>query len=166
MIDDADLTPPPGIDPASWVAALAFLKARSSLDIAREPESVVLGADTVCVHGGRIIGQPKDRDHARAIIEHMRDATHDVLTGVALIDSDADRRDVFIDRSVVTVGPIPDDEIERYLDSEQWVGKAGAYNITERRAAGWPIEFKGDERSIVGLPLARVIDRLRAFVLD
>ncbi len=165
-IDDGQLTPPRIIDPASWVGALAFLKARSSLDIAREPDSVVLGADTVCVHQGEIIGQPRDRDHAREIIERMMDDTHEVLTGVALISTSTDQREVFVDRSVVRVGPISPEDIELYLDSGQWKGKAGAYNITERRAAGWPIEFEGDEFSIVGLPIARVIERLRLFVCD
>lgn len=165
-IDDGQLTPPPVIDPSSWVAALAFLKARSSLDLAREPASVVLGADTVCVHRGEIIGQPRDRDHAREIIERMSGDTHEVLTGVALIATDTEQREVFVDRSVVRVGPIPDHEIETYLDSGLWKGKAGAYNITERRAAGWPIDFDGDELSIVGLPMTRVIERLRLFICD
>jgi len=127
---------------------------------------VVVGADTVCVHEGKIIGQPEDRDHAREIIKEMRSGTHEVLTGVALLDPFSDRRELFVDRSVVTVGDIADDEIEAYLDSGLWKGKAGAYNITERLAAGWPIEFSGDESSIVGLPLARVMERLAAFYLD
>lgn len=165
-IDDGTLTPPPEIDPAAWVASLAFLKARSSLDLAREPSSVVLGADTVCVHQGEIIGQPRDRAHARATIERMMNDTHEVLTGVAILSTSSEHREVFVDRSVVRVGPIPSDQIEAYLDSGQWEGKAGAYNITERRAAGWPIDFQGDEHSIVGLPMARVIERLRLFVCD
>ena len=71
-----------------------------------------------------------------------------------------------MDRSVVKVGALSDEQIESYLDSEQWQGKAGAYNITERLAAGWPIEFTGDETSIVGLPMTRTLERISRFFVD
>jgi len=61
---------------------------------------------------------------------------------------------------------IDDDEIEAYLESEMWRGKAGAYNITERLAAGWPITFTGDETSIVGLPMTRTLERVAQFFVD
>ena len=169
-IDDGQLNPGQIGSPEQWVAALAYLKAISSSrtfeDNSIDGQVVVIGADTVCVHDGQIIGQPRDREHARQIIEQMSDATHEVLTGVAILDPTGARRDLFVDRSVVTVGKIPSDEIESYLDSMLWEGKAGAYNITERLAAGWPIQFDGDESSIVGLPLARVLDRVGSFYFD
>lgn len=166
-IDDGELDPPPRVDPPAWVMALAHLKARATLDACqREPLQgvIVLGADTVCVHGGAITGQPSSRTHARAMIETMRDATHEVLTGVALLSAAGDTRDLFVDRSVVRVGAIDDDEIERYLDSGAWAGKAGAYNIADRRAAGWAIQYDGTEESIMGLPLARVLERLETLL--
>jgi nucleoside triphosphate pyrophosphatase len=169
-IDDGDLVPGHSTCPQEWVVALAYLKATSSIrtiqDEAFGGVIVVLGADTVCVQGGEIIGQPDDRDHARAIIEQMRSDTHEVLTGVAIVDPTNGRRELFVDRSIVTVGAVPDHEIEAYLDSELWRGKAGAYNITERLAAGWPITFTGDETSIVGLPLSRTLDRVARFLVD
>ncbi|MBL4698021.1 MAG: septum formation protein Maf, partial [Phycisphaerales bacterium] len=164
QVDDGELVPSEHVNAWEWVAALAFLKASSSArtiqDEAIDAQIVVIGADTVCVHNGEIIGQPEDREHAKQIIEMMSDATHEVLTGVALLDANGDRRDLFVDQSVVTVGVISDEQIEEYLDSEQWRGKAGAYNITERLAAGWPIEFTGDETSIVGLPMTRTLERV------
>ncbi len=170
QIDDGELTPSESITPDQWVAALAYLKAISSSELLMDDQSnapiVVLGADTVCVKDGQIIGQPKDRDHAREIINLMSDATHEVLTGVAILEPKGSRRQLFVDRSVVTVGSIPVDEIEAYLDSMLWEGKAGAYNISERLEAGWPIEFSGDEDSIVGLPLSRVVRCLSTFYLD
>jgi len=162
-IDDGELDPPPGADPASWVMALAHLKARSSLDACAHElgqDAVVLGADTVCVRSGRVIGQPRSGDDAREIIRAMRDATHEVLTGVAILGSRERVRDLFVDRSVVTLGAIHDDEIDRYINTGAWEGKAGAYNIGERLSAGWPIEFVGSADSIAGLPLARVLARL------
>jgi len=173
-IDDGELAPGQ-VDPFEWVAALAFLKASSSVgtmepdDALQSPSelgTLVIGADTVCVHGGAILGQPESREHAKAMIKFMSDAVHRVLTGVAMIDPLTGRRELFVDESIVAVGPIPEQEIESYLDSEQWRGKAGAYNITERLAAGWPITFTGDETSIVGLPMTRTIERVAQFFVD
>jgi len=169
-VDDSELVPGEFTSADEWVVALAYLKALSSsrtiTDHDQDTPVVIIGADTVCVQDGQIIGQPDDRDHAKAIINRMSGSTHEVLTGVAILEPNGTRRDLFVDRSVVSVGIIPDDEIEAYLDSQLWKGKAGAYNITERLAAGWPIEFSGDESSIVGLPLARVIERVSLFYLD
>lgn len=171
-IDDGELIPG-AVDPQHWVAALAYLKAASSAQaFVRAPRdepglnTVVIGADTVCVHDGRIIGQPRDRQDAHAMIVAMSDAEHEVLTGIAIVDPLTGRRELFIDRSVVRVGAIPEGEIIAYLDSGQWAGKAGAYNITERLAAGWPITFVGDETSIVGLPMTRTLDRVARFFVD
>ncbi len=171
-VDDGELSPGE-VDPAQWVAALAYLKAASAAKLfIKQPmvehklNTVVIGADTVCVQGGRIIGQPDDRDHARAMIIAMSDAEHEVLTGIAIVDPVTGRRELFIDRSMVRVGSIPEHEIAAYLDSNQWMGKAGGYNITERLAAGWPISFDGDESSIVGLPMTRTLERVSRFFLD
>jgi septum formation protein len=172
-IDDGELDHAQHVDPAEWVAALAYLKAASSAKLFHQQDlvehklnTVVIGADTVCVHGGKVIGQPDDRDEAHAMIIAMSDAEHEVLTGIAIIDPISGRREIFIDRSVVRVGCIPEHEIVAYLDSDQWQGKAGAYNITERLAAGWPIQFEGDETSIVGIPMTRTLERVSRFFVD
>lgn len=172
-VDDGELGHASHVNPAEWVAALAYLKAASSAQlfiadpqIEHKPNTLVIGADTVCVHNGRVLGQPGDRDEAYAMILSMSDAEHEVLTGIAIVDPMTGRREIFIDRSVVRVGTIPEHEIVAYLESEQWRGKAGAYNITERLAAGWPIEFDGDETSIVGIPMTRTLERVRHFFVD
>lgn len=172
-VDDGELSHATHVDPAEWVAALAYLKAASSAQlyiadplIKRGANTLVIGADTVCVHNGKVMGQPGDRHEAHAMILSMSDAEHEVLTGIAIVDPVTGRREIFIDRSVVRVGVIPESEIVAYLESEQWRGKAGAYNITERLAAGWPIEFDGDETSIVGIPLTRTLERVQQFFVD
>ncbi len=172
-VDDGELGHASHVNPAEWVAALAYLKAASSAQLfiadpklEHKPNTLVIGADTVCVHNGKVLGQPGDRDEAYAMILSMSDAEHEVLTGIAIVDPITGRREIFIDRSVVRVGTIPEHEIVAYLESEQWRGKAGAYNITERLAAGWPIEFDGDETSIVGIPMTRTLERVRHFFVD
>lgn len=155
-IDDGAL-PMGRCTPAEWVMALAYLKAAATVrQSGLRPGTVVVGADTVCVNAGEILGQPRDRSDAERMIRAMAGATHEVLTGVALLCPRTGQRVVFPDRSLVTVGPLTDAQIADYLATERWRGKAGAYNIAERLEAGWPITFEGTMDSIMGLPVQRV----------
>ena len=164
-IDDGDLSPG-HVSPENWVAALAYLKARAVADcLDGSLESVVLGADTVCVQDGEIIGQPSDRAEAGRIIRLFENREHDVMTGVALVRACGAIADLFVDRARVRVGSIGDASIEAYLDSGAWAGKAGAYNLFERLEAGWPIEFDGDGTTIVGLPMDALGKRLSSLGL-
>lgn len=157
--DDADLSPGETCTPEHWVASLAFLKAWA---IRRTQPSAhaILAADTTCLRDGHLIGTPRDRDEARRMIRGMRSAEHSVITGVAVLYADG-RRLLFVDRSRVSVGHLDDSVIDSYIDTEEWRGKAGGYNLRDRIAAGWPIEFHGDETSIMGLPMTRVLRYLR-----
>jgi septum formation protein len=160
-IDDGRL-PMGRCTPAEWVMALAYLKAAATArQPALHPETLVVGADTVCVNAGEILGQPKDRADAERMIRAMAATTHEVLTGVALICPHTARRTVFPDRSLVTVGTLTDTQIADYLATETWRGKAGAYNIAERLTAGWPITFTGTMDSIMGLPVERTLTQAR-----
>ncbi|TVQ30782.1 MAG: hypothetical protein EA376_11720 [Phycisphaeraceae bacterium] len=181
-VDDGELKPG-RVSPEQWVAALAYLKARAGLERlmrgsnrrARSvsegfPEhggtptveddgrwhGVVLGADTVVVKDGEIIGQPRDKEHAGWIVRRLESGSHDVVSGVALLGPGDGERLLLVDRSRVTVGAIGDARIESYLASEDWRGKAGAYNFSERIADGWPIACEGDETTVMGLPMRRL----------
>lgn len=170
-VDDGQLVSG-SVTPEQWVAALAYLKAAAALNRlplrgpANPPSArpqVILGADTVVVDDDRIIGQPRDRADAERILRILIDGEHEVLTGVALIDPLTGRREMFTDRSDVTVGNISDAALGEYLDSGEWRGKAGAYNLSERLHAGWPITFTGDPGTIMGLPIEALVPRLAAF---
>ena len=79
--------------------ALAYLKAAAALRRRGEIDApVVLGADTIVLHRGEVLGQPKDAEDARRMLVRMRSDGHDVLTGVALIDAHSDQREMFVDR--------------------------------------------------------------------
>ncbi|MHC5112850.1 MAG: Maf family protein [Planctomycetota bacterium] len=154
-IDDGRLQPGP-VCPEEWVTSLAYLKARwvfDSLTAAGTDHGTVLGADTVCVHEGTILGQPATDRHAREMLERLRDATHVTMTGVCLISLSDGRRWLGIDRADVHFGHVPDEELDAYVASGAWRGKAGAYNLEERLDAGWPIECIGDPATVMGLPM-------------
>jgi septum formation protein len=166
-IDDAELLPG-RVAPAQWVAALAYLKAAAGLELLRgrglEGPLLILGADTACVKGSRLIGTPTDAAEAEETIRALQDGVHDVVTGVALIRQSAPTagimRQIFADRARVTVGHIGEDRIREYVASEQWRGKAGGYNLVERIEAGWPIEYEGDPTTVMGLPMRALMERL------
>lgn len=153
--------------PRQWVMALAYLKARSVADAlnrrAPELECVVLGADTMCVDGGELLGKPEDAHDAREMLMRFMDAEHEVVTGVAIVDVKSGQREVFADPVRVRWGSVDLELIDRYIASGQWEGKAGAYNLSERLAEGWPIEVEGDPASVMGLPVERVMNSLELF---
>lgn len=156
--------------PRQWVMALAYLKARSVADALnhRAPElsCVVLGADTMCVDGGETLGKPRDADEARSMLMGFVDAEHEVVTGVAIVNAQTGEREVFADPVTVRWGSVESGTIDRYIESGDWEGKAGGYNLAERLAEGWPIEVNGDPSSVMGLPVERVVGVLDRFAVD
>ena len=173
-IDDAELYPG-RVTPAQWVTALAYLKAMAGLYLLRSRGQtgplLVLGADTACVKDGasgqRLIGTPTSPGEAEVILSTLQDGHHDVVTGVALIRQDSPGlppgRTLFADAARVTVGHIGLARIRAYVESEQWKGKAGGYNLLERIEAGWPMEYEGDPTTVMGLPMQRLLNVLTRY---
>lgn len=164
--DDGVLAPG-DVDPEQWVASLAFLKASSGAEqvLAQDGRTphLVIGADTACLAGARLVGTPEDASEAREILRLLRRGEHDVLTGVALVwvrEGRMEERQLFVDRATVRMGDLSDDQVEEYVESGAWSGKAGAYNLAERLEAGWPIEYVGDPTTIMGLPMGKLVPRL------
>ena len=142
-----------------WVIAMAWLKARSVM-VNHDVGDTILAADTVCYQHGRIIGKPADRAAASAMLRGFQNAQHEVLTGVCLLCPKTRRRELFVESARVTLGELRDDDLERYLDGDQWRGKAGGYNLHERLTEGWPLTWIGDDATITGLPLRRLSARV------
>jgi len=161
-IDDAELDPPGGrVDnPAAWVTALAYLKAQAALPQAAHGD-VILAADTTCVMDGRVIGQPRDDGHAASMLMGFLGRSHDVLTGLCLLEAGSTRRTLCHDRAVVSMGFVPMRDVSSYIASGEWRGKAGGYNFTQRVEAGWPLQVRGDPDTVVGLLLRMVRSMLR-----
>jgi septum formation protein len=172
-VDDALLEPGAAATPRQWAVALAYLKARVGAlraGFASGEMWLVIGADTIVVKGGEMIGQARDAADAERIIRLLQDGWHEVVTGVALVwpgggagqdEVGRPQRELFADRAVVRVGHIGDRRIADYIASGLWRGKAGAYNLSERLEAGWPVEYEGDAATIMGLPVGMVVDRLQ-----
>ena len=154
MSSAVDETPIPGESPSDLVQRLADAKAELVAARAVGP-AVVIAADTVVTLDGRIFSKPRSSDDARQMLEKLSGRTHSVITGVTLIRlPDAERRS-FVETTLVHFAKLGDEEITRYLASEEPHDKAGAYAI-QGRAGRYIPRIEGDYFNVVGLPLARL----------
>jgi len=122
---------------------------------------VVLSADTLVAYDdGELAGKPTSRREARTMIQRFLDTDHRVVTGVALVGPEPGEIETFADTAVVHMGHISEKELENYVQSGSWHGKAGGYNLFDRQDAGWPIQVEGDPTTVVGLPMQRLGEAL------
>ena len=156
---------PIGISAAQGAARLALAKARAVAAGVRdrsEAPAVVLGADTLVVLDGRPFGKPASRDEARATLAALRGRTHEVFTGVALVETLSGREACETVASRVVMRPYGDAEIQAYVETGEPDDRAGAYavqGIGSRLVA----RVDGCYTNVVGLPLGTTARLLRAF---
>jgi septum formation protein len=136
-----------GGDPAEYAESLARRKAAS---VSGE---LVLGADTVVVLDGEVLGKPRDPDDAAAMLARLSGRAHDVITAVALNQGGILRW--AHDRTGVTFRALAPGEIARYVATGEGADKAGAYAI-QGRAADFVTGLDGARDTVIGLPIALV----------
>lgn len=143
---DIDETPIKGELPRDLVRRLALTKAQAVA--ASHPQATVLAADTVVAVGRRIMSKPADRDEAKRMLALLSGRRHRVLGGIAVIkNGQACTRVV---ETIVQVARLSRADIDAYLESGEWDGKAGAYAIQGRFAAHIPF-IRGSYTNVVGL---------------
>ncbi|KAA0549242.1 septum formation inhibitor Maf [Bacillus sp. BGMRC 2118] len=146
----------PSHTPEEVVVSLASQKA---LDVARHyPDSIVVGADTIVVRDQNILGKPKNEDDAFQMLSMLSNATHHVLTGVALVKG-GHVHSFYVDTEV-TFWPLSQEDIKKYIQSKEPFDKAGSYGI-QGLGAAFVKEIKGDYFSVVGLPVSTLIRELK-----
>ena len=141
----------------AWFKACAAqhaLNARSPRS--GEASGVLLAADTLCESEGRLLGKPATEEEATTMIRHLSGRSHRTVTGVALQDLSNDRRCIWADSTIVHVGALTEEAIRCYVESGEWRGKSGGYNLADRIDAGWSIEIEGDPDTVMGLPMQRL----------
>ena len=157
--ESAECGPSSGDTPPELVARLAYRKAQ---DVARDLEdAVVLGCDTVVECQGRILGKPDNERHAREMLKLLRSCDHRVYSGLCLWQRPGDRTRVKVAVTRLRMDALSDNQIEEYLDSGAWQGKAGAFGYQDR--LGWIHVVEGSESNVVGLPLellGEMLDKL------
>ena len=146
----------PGEDATAYVQRLAREKAEAV--VAKLERGLVLGADTVVVVNGEILGQPRDDDDARRMLKLLSGKWHEVLTGVALVRAgEAPETLVDYERTRVRFAEMSADEIEWYVGTGEPKGKAGAYAV-QGRGALLIEEIEGEYFNVVGLPIRLVYE--------
>ncbi|MGC9002531.1 MAG: Maf family protein [Dictyoglomus sp.] len=124
--------------------------------------AIIIGADTVVVLDGEIIGKPKDERDAIRILKRLRDRYHFVFSGVAVMETPEEKVLTSVVRSKVKMRDYSDEEIERYVATGEPMDKAGAYGI-QGKGALLVEKIEGDYYNIVGLPLVRLNSLLNRF---
>src|SRR5690606_25523373 len=155
---------PAGMGPAEAVAQIALEKAEAVAEAA--PEALTLGADTVVVLDGAVLGKPADPGEARAMLRRLSGATHTVYTGLALVHPASGRRVTALEATAVTFAPLTDAEVARYVATGAPLDKAGAYGIQDDHGALFVARIEGDYYNVVGLPLHRLYRTLRDHFAD
>lgn len=158
---DIDETARQDESPQDFVLRMALEKARAGFARVRAEGlalAPVLAADTCIVLDGEIIGKARDRADGIRILQRLAGRSHQVLTGVALVDGDVVQQ--VMSCSVVVFGPLSVEEIEAYWDSGEPVDKAGAYAI-QGKAAAFIERIEGSYSGIVGLPLCEVVNMIK-----
>lgn len=155
---DIDETPYPGEEPIAHVVRLAEEKAREVSN--RAVGRFFIGADTIVLLDGEIIGKPVDEADALVMLKKLSGRMHHVITGFAVIDHESGR---IVRRSVSTevyFRNIADTEIAAYVATGCPLDKAGAYAI-QGGAASMVEKINGSYTNVVGLPLCEVVESLR-----
>jgi septum formation protein len=148
---DVDEQVLPGEDPEAHVLRLARAKARAVRSAA--PDSVILGADTVVLVDGEILGKPADDAQAASMLRRLSGRSHEVLTGVVVRRSSHERSGV--ERTSVRFLPLSDREIAWYISTGEARDKAGAYGA-QGLASRFVERIDGSYTNVVGLPVPLV----------
>ena len=148
----------PGEPAEAYVRRVATAKAAAaakSLE-ANASRAVVIGADTVVVVDGRILGKPADAGHARRMLRLLSGRDHDVLTGLSFLTMPAGAETVHVESTRVSFLPLSDEDIEDYLLTGEPFDKAGAYGI-QGIGGRFISRVQGCYFNVMGLPIARTI---------
>ncbi len=178
------LPPPPDIEcgvcsesgPAGLVTELAFRKAAAVVRSLQEQAhgrreagagssgTIVLAADTVAECDGFILGKPQNEEHARAMLRQLSGREHRVLTGLCLWRLGESEPLVRVVVTTLRMDPLTGAQLDEYLASGQWEGKAGAFGYQDR--LGWVHIVEGSASNVVGLPMETLAEMLAQFQSD
>lgn len=165
--DDAESGPYRGQGPAELVRELALLKAAN---VARQLTErrifgcrIIVAADTVAECNGQILGKPIDQTHARAMLQQLSGTRHRVFSGIcawpiAKPGQPQIPPDSHVESTSLQMDKLTNQQLQKYLDSNGWVGKAGAFGYQDQ--LGWVHIVEGSESNVVGLPMERLGEML------
>jgi septum formation protein len=142
--------------PRDMAVRLALAKAGAVHKL--RPEAIIIGADTVVVCDGQVLGKPTSPEHARRILKQLSGRSHEVLTGLCVIHGNT--RKVNSSHTVVEFSSLTSQEIDWYVSTGEPLDKAGAYGI-QGFGARFVSRVNGCYSNVVGLPLSLLYQMLK-----
>jgi len=159
VVDPGEVETASGV-PEEQVVGNALAKARKIAE--QMGEGVVVGADTVVVFEGRVLGKPRDAPGAMVMLRTLSGDVHRVITGMAVVDAVSGQVETDFVETLVRMRPLSDEEIAAYVATGEPFGKAGGYAI--QGVGGLLVEaVRGCFYNVVGLPLSRLDGLLKRF---
>jgi septum formation protein len=152
----------PGESPAAFAQRLAQGKALAvARQIGAPPPRLVLGADTIVVLDGEVLGKPRDSEHAVELLGRLTGREHAVVTAVALVASDTFRIRQAVVTSRVEMRAAAREELIAYVATGESLDKAGGYAV-QGGARSFVTRIHGSESNVIGLPLDETLELLDA----
>jgi len=158
IVSETDERFPPGLsfeETAMYIARNKALAVQSKINATQ----TILAADTIVVCNDRIIGKPRDREDAINILHELSGNTHQVITGVAILNPNGET--TFADTTTVSFHPLTAEQIAFYVDHYKPYDKAGAYAIQEWIGVVGIKRVEGCFYNVMGLPVSRVVQALQ-----
>ncbi|MBK9334507.1 MAG: septum formation protein Maf [Ignavibacteria bacterium] len=152
----------PDNDPVHSVKHNSVIKSRTVAALFKK--EIVIGADTVVVHGNKIINKPKNLKDAENILERLSGKVHNVYTGVNVINTSNGKEIFSYEKTSVYFRKLDRDEISYYVKKHRPLDKAGAYGIQDDFGCLFIKKIEGDYYNIVGLPLVKLYECIKKII--
>jgi septum formation protein len=154
----ADISEAPGAGEAPAALAERLAREKAEAVFRQRPNDLVVGADTIVVVEGQILGKPRDASDATRMLRLLSGRSHQVITGICVLGRGCE--EVRSESTLVTVRGLTDQDIHSYVATGEPMDKAGAYAI-QGLASRWISRIEGDYFNVVGLPVSLVYGILR-----
>lgn len=159
---DIDETLPFDMSPEAATMYLAYRKAVCAACKADQAaDAIVIAADTVVVYDKTIIGKPASRDEAFRILHRLKNSSHDVITGVCIIDTGKNTKECFYSDTKVFLGDFSDEDLSAYVETDEPYDKAGGYAI-QGTFGKYVDHIEGDYDNVVGFPWTQIVKYIRS----
>ena len=162
VVSDVDEMGMKDMPPYELVQALAKLKALAVAQAisAKKEKALVVGADTIVVLDNEILGKPANSLDATKMLRRLSGKMHIVYTGVAIVSTKDGSEEVFAQQTKVYMKNMSQDEIQKYVLTQEPLDKAGSYGI-QGKGGVFVEKIEGDYFSVMGLPIGKLYDCLK-----
>lgn len=155
-LKDVDESYPAGLSPSEIAVYVAEQKAKAFGNV---PDKIVITADTIVALGGKILGKPNDRAHAKEMLKALSGTQHEVYTGVAILKDT--KMYSFYETTEVFCKEVTDAEIDFYIDNFKPFDKAGSYGIQDYWGLVVVKRIEGSYTNVMGLPTEKLFEALK-----